>query len=92
VRIHALLALLVVAGAAFLRVPPLSWAVLALAIALVIAAELLNTALETLVDLVSPDDHPLAKDAKDVAAAAVLVASLGALAAGAFVLWERLAR
>ena len=37
-------------------------------------------------DLVSPDDHPLAKRAKDVAAAGVLAASLAALAAGAFVL------
>ena len=78
-------------AAALLRVPPSSWALLALAIALVGAAELLNTGLEALVDLVSPDDHPLAKQAKDVAAAAVLVASLGALAAGAFVLWDRLA-
>jgi undecaprenol kinase len=91
VRIDAALALAVVVVAAALRVPPSSWALLALAIALVGAAELLNTALEALVDLVSPDDHPLAKQAKDVAAAAVLVASLGALATGAFVLWDRLA-
>jgi undecaprenol kinase len=92
VRIHAVAALAVVVAAALLRVPPASWALLALAIALVLAAELLNTALEAVVDLVSPGDHPLAKQAKDVAAGAVLVASLGALAAGAFVLWERLGR
>ena len=61
-----------------------------LAIALVGAAELANTAVEALVDLVSPDEHPLAKRAKDVAAAGVLVASAGAAAAGALVLFATL--
>ena len=70
----------------------LLWFVLlALAMGLVLTAELLNTALEAVVDLVSPEEHPLAKQAKDVAAAAVLVASLAALAAGVFVLAEALA-
>lgn len=86
VRIHAVLAVLVVIAGIVLGLSPLSWAIVGLAIALVLVAELLNTALEALVDLVSPDEHPLAKHAKDVAAAAVLVASAGALAAGAFVL------
>jgi undecaprenol kinase len=89
-RIHAALAALVVAAGALLRLPAASWALLALAIALVVAAELLNTAVEAVVDLVSPDDHPLAERAKDLAAAGVLVAALGAAAAGAFVLYERL--
>lgn len=53
-----------------------------LASALVLSLELLNTALEALVDLVSPDFHPLAKVAKDAAAGAVLLASLGALLIG----------
>ena len=62
------------------------------AIALVVVAELLNSAIESVVDLVSPDDHPLAKRAKDVAAAAVLVAAAGAVAAGVSVLvWMRAA-
>ena len=90
-RIHAAAAAGVVVVGAVLRLPPLSWAVLALAVGLVLTAELLNTALEAVVDLVSPEDHPLAKQAKDVAAAAVLVASLAALAAGVFVLAEALA-
>jgi diacylglycerol kinase len=90
-RIHAAAAVGVVAVGALLRLPPLSWAVLALAIGLVVTAELLNTALEAVVDLVSPEDHPLAKQAKDVAAAAVLVASLAALAAGVCVLAGTLA-
>ena len=47
-----------------------------------IAAELLNAAVEAVVDLVSPAEHPLAKRAKDVAAAGVLVAALGAVGVG----------
>jgi diacylglycerol kinase len=90
VRIQAVIAVVAVVAAVVLRFPPLSCALLALAIALVIAAELLNTAIEAVVDLVSPEDHPLAGRAKDVAAAAVLVASLGALAIGLILAWERL--
>jgi undecaprenol kinase len=90
-RIHAAAAVGVVAVGVLLRLPPLSWALLALAMGLVLTAELLNTALEAAVDLVSPEDHPLAKQAKDVAAAAVLVASLAALAVGVFVLAGALA-
>ncbi len=84
-RIHAGIAVLVVAAGVLLRLPPPAWAVLVLAIGLVLVAELLNTAVEAVVDLVSPEDHPLAKQAKDVAAAAVLVAALTAVAAGAAV-------
>jgi len=64
------------------------WAVLVLAAAAVLFSEGMNTALEALVDLVSPERHPLAAMAKDVAAGAVLVCSLGALAVGAAVLWQ----
>jgi undecaprenol kinase len=81
-RIHAGVAAAVVAAGAALRLPPAAWAVVFLAIALVVAAELLNAAVETVVDLVSPEDHPLAKRAKDIAAAGVLVAAAGAVAAG----------
>jgi undecaprenol kinase len=88
VRIHAGCAVLAVIAGALVRLPPLGWGVLLLAIALVLVAELLNTALEAVVDLLSPDDHPLAKAAKDIAAAAVLVAAAGAVAAGiALILW-----
>ena len=86
VRIHAAIALAVLAGGALLRLPAWAWAVVALAIALVLAAELANTAVEALVDLISPGEHPLAERAKDVAAASVLVASLGAAAAAVAVL------
>jgi undecaprenol kinase len=72
----------VVVAGLVLRLPAAAWAIVFLAIALVVAAELLNSAVEAVVDLVSPEDHPLAKRAKDVAAAAVLVAVGGAVAAG----------
>ena len=65
VRIHAAAAVVVVAAGVWLRLPPWAWAVLALAIALVVAVELVNTAIEAVVDLASPGDHPLAKAAKD---------------------------
>jgi diacylglycerol kinase (ATP) len=58
------------------------FALLALAITLVLFAELVNTAIEVVVDLVSPEFHPLAQRAKDVAAGAVLLASVGALVLG----------
>lgn len=73
----------VVAGLA-LGLDALSWAIILLCCGVVIMAELLNTAIETVVDLVSPEFHPLAGRAKDIAAAAVwflsaMVAVVGVL-------------
>lgn len=65
----------VVAGFA-LRLDAMSWVAVILMIGLVLCAELLNTAVESVVDLASPDVHPLAKYAKDLAAGAVLVLSV----------------
>ena len=81
-RIHAVIAAAVLVAAALLRLPPLAWAIVVLTLALVIAAELLNSAIESVVDLLSPDEHPMAKRAKDIAAAGVLIASAGAVAVG----------
>ena len=64
---------------------PLSWAIVLLCCACVISAELMNTAIETVVDLVSPEFHPLAGRAKDIAAAAVWVLSIAAAVVGALV-------
>lgn len=68
-------ALTVVAGLV-VRLDSASWAVILLCCAVVISAELLNTAIETTVDLVSPEFHPLAGRAKDIAAGAVWLLSL----------------
>lgn len=86
-RIHCGAALVVVALGWWLQVTAMEWVALVLAIALVMGAEALNTALEYVVDLASPEWHTLARDAKDVAAAAVLVCSIGAAVVGVLVFW-----
>ena len=78
-RIHALATILVVAVGALLRISPAEWALIALAIVCVWVAEALNTSIEFLVDLASPERHPLAAKAKDVAAGAVLIAAIGSV-------------
>jgi diacylglycerol kinase len=84
--IHAVISILVVLVAFWLRLPLRDWAVLFLTIALVWTAEFINTALETVVDLASPQQHPLAKLGKDVGAAAVLLTSLSAILVGLLIL------
>lgn len=71
---------------AVLRPEPAWWAMVILASAVVICAELLNTAIEHLADHLHPEVHPSIRIVKDCAAAAVLVASLGALAVAAALL------
>lgn len=85
-RWHCLSAVAVVMVALFFRVSATDFMLLALAVTLVLFAELINTAVEVLVDLVSPEYHPLARRAKDVAAGAVLVTALGAAVMGYFAL------
>ncbi len=89
-RIHVGVALVVVALAWALQVSVLEWCALALAMALVLGAEALNTAIELVVDMVQPEWHALARDAKDVAAAGVLLCSLGAAIVGLCVFTPRL--
>lgn len=84
-RIHAVVALAVVVAGAWLRISRPDWLVIIGCITLVIALEAVNTALEYLTDLVSPDYHPLAGKAKDAAAAAVLIAAAGAVVLGSVV-------
>lgn len=85
-RWHFLCAAGVLLAALLFRVSAIEIVLLSLAITLVLFAELINTALETIVDLASPGYHELAKRAKDVAAGAVLVSSIGALVLGYFIL------
>ncbi len=82
-------ALAVVAGFV-LRIDALSWVFVILMIGLVLAGEMMNTAIEAVVDLASPDIHPLAKLAKDVAAGAMLVLSI-AVAIGGLIVYGRAA-
>ena len=67
------------------------WLAVSLISVMVLALEAVNTAIESVVDLVSPEYHPLAGRAKDVAAGAVLIAAIGALIIAAIIVWPRLA-
>lgn len=70
------------------------WAIIVLTLALVWAAEFFNTALEALTDLINPEQHRLAKIAKDVGAGAVLICAVAAVVVGVLILgpplWARL--
>lgn len=72
-RFHLLSAVVVIIAGIWTGISTTEWIILVLVMSLVIGAELFNTAMERVVDLASPDIHPLAKDAKDIAAGAVLV-------------------
>ena len=80
----------VVAGGFRVGLSPLEWCAALAALALVWIAETLNTAVERLTDLVSPEYHPLAGKVKDVAAGAVLMAMLAAVSIGAVLFGPRL--
>lgn len=84
-RIHAVATVGVVVAGWYCQISRSDWLALVLAIALVWVAEALNTGIEWAVDLASPEHHPLAGKAKDVAAAGVLLASLAALVVGLLV-------
>lgn len=84
-RFHALTTVVVIGLGFYYHITRLEWALVAVSVTSVWAAELMNTAIEALTDLVSPAWHPLAGKAKDVAAGAVLLVALGALAVGALV-------
>ena len=75
-------ALLVTIAGFIFKLNLVEWSILALTIGLVISCELINTAIEAVVDLVTEDYHPLAKVAKDTAAAAVFVFAIVAIIVG----------
>jgi diacylglycerol kinase len=81
-RVHLGAAAIVLVAALLLRFSTIEFVGLTLCFAIVIAAELFNTALEVLIDYAWPEHHPMIGRAKDVAAAAVLVAAVGAAVVG----------
>lgn len=89
-RIHIALATVAIFLGFWFRLPANEWLWVLLAITLVLGVELVNTAIENTLDLVSPGYHPLARKAKDAAAGAVLVAAIFALAVGGIVYGPRL--
>ncbi|MDQ3398862.1 MAG: diacylglycerol kinase family protein [Deinococcota bacterium] len=88
-RVECMIGALAVALALFLKVNPTA---IVLATMLVLGLELINSAVEATVDLITPDFHPLARVAKDLAAAAVLMASFGAAVIGLITLGPALWR
>ncbi len=84
-KVHAAFALAAVVLGFALRIPRWSWLAVVACIAAVIALEVMNTAVEAVVDMVSPEWNELAMRAKDCAAGAVYVAALGSLAIAAIV-------
>lgn len=94
--IHAMVAMIVFALGLWLGLSARDWAVIILTVTMVFAAEFVNTAIEAVVDLASPQKHPLAKVGKDVGAAAVLIAALAAVLIGLLILgpplWEKVSQ
>lgn len=90
-RIHILATLVVLAGAILLGVSRVELAILLLTIALVLVAEMINTAIESTVDLITQEYHEKAKVAKHVAAGAVLLAAVGAVFVGYLIFFDRVA-
>lgn len=90
VRIHAAATLLVIGVSVALRITAVEWCMILLAVGLVWTAELLNTAIEAVVDLISPDEHELARIAKDTSSGGVLIAAIVSVAIGVIVFGPRL--
>lgn len=84
-RIHCAAAILVFLFGILLRLSALKWAILFLTVGIVLVCEVVNTAAETLVDMITDEYSPLAKKVKDLAAGAVLLSAIAAALAGAFI-------
>ena len=84
--IHTIIAVLIFILSAWLKISRQELAIIILTAAIVFAAEFINTAIEAVVDLASPEKHPLAKVGKDVGAAAVLISALAAILIGLLIL------
>lgn len=83
--IHCLAIFLVTGAGLYFDITHTEWCIVVLCFGFVLAAEGFNTAIERLVDLVSPDYHPIAGDVKDVAAGAVLICAIAAAVIGGIV-------
>lgn len=89
-RIHLLATVVVSSTAWWLGCNRVEWAILLITMGFVLVSEIMNTAIETVVDLVSPEYHELAGRAKDVAAGAVLLAAVTAVGVACVILAPRL--
>ncbi len=78
-KIHLVAAILAVCLGLFFKITMMEWLIIILTIAMVLSAELINTAIEYLCDHIHPEKHPSIGKVKDVAAGAVLIAALGSI-------------
>lgn len=90
--IHSVATLFVTVFGLYFGLSTFEWALIVLAIGLVVVAEMINTAIEASIDLVTDKHHPLAKMSKDVAAGAVLVAAFCSVLIGILVFWQHIAK
>lgn len=81
-KIHVVATILVIILGIYLKLNLIEWSIIAIAIVIVISAELFNTAIETIVDMVSPQKNEKAKLAKDISAGAVLILAIGSAIVG----------
>lgn len=89
-KLHYFIALVVIFLSLFFDFTRLEFLALLFSISLVFIAEMINTAIETVVDLVTGDIHPLAKLAKDISAGAVLIAAINSLIVGYLLFFDRI--
>ncbi len=85
-RIHLVATIVVVVAGFWMGLTSMEWVAVVICMALVWCAEAMNTAIEYLCDLVQPEEHPLVRRAKDVAAAGVLVCAIAAAVVAALIL------
>lgn len=88
-KIHFIIALLVLIAAIFYRLSRIETILLFMAITFVLVAEMFNTAIEAVIDMVQQDYHPLAKIAKNVAAGGVLVTAVNAMVVGYILFYDK---
>ena len=81
-KIHVVATILVIILGIYLKLNLIEWSIITIAIVIVISAELFNTAIETIVDMVSPQKNEKAKLAKDISAGAVLILAIGSAIVG----------
>ncbi|KHE72841.1 diacylglycerol kinase family protein [Halobacillus sp. BBL2006] len=89
-RFHLFAASAAIIGGALLGLSPLEWALIVMTIALVLTLEMVNSSLERLLDYLAPEHHPMAGIIKDIAAGAVLVASIASLVIAFFIYGPKL--
>lgn len=84
-RIHIFAAILVVSVGLLVKLSPIEWLIICLTITIVLVTEIVNSAIEKTIDYISKDEHPDAKNIKDMAAGAVLIAAIASIIIGVII-------